>query len=132
MDKSEIAEEWFFFAEKDISSAKFLKGMRPIPLEVICYHCQQGAEKYLKGFLAFNNEKITKIHDLLILNKKCCQYESSFYDIEEECLRLTDYGVNIRYPSHFEITGKDMELAIKDARKIQSFVMKLMPGKSLK
>ncbi|WP_235661821.1 MULTISPECIES: HEPN domain-containing protein [Bacillus] len=25
----------------------------PIPFAIICYHCQQCAEKYLKGYLTF-------------------------------------------------------------------------------
>ena len=46
-----IANEWFDIAEKGLSSAKFLLDMHPIPLEIICYHCQQSSEKFFKGFL---------------------------------------------------------------------------------
>ncbi len=48
MDKKEAAKEWFKIAESDLSSAAFLQKMRPTPVEIICYHCQQSAEKYLK------------------------------------------------------------------------------------
>ncbi|WP_218124677.1 MULTISPECIES: HEPN domain-containing protein [unclassified Candidatus Frackibacter] len=44
-------------------------------------------------------------------------------EIEDECLRLTDYGVNVRYPFSLELTLDDMELAIKDAISIQKFVL---------
>jgi len=40
MDNKDIAKEWFRVAEADLASAVFLQGMRPIPIEVICYHCQ--------------------------------------------------------------------------------------------
>jgi len=53
MDNKNIAGEWFNIADADLSSAEYLRGMSPAPLEIICYHCQQSAEKYLKGYLAF-------------------------------------------------------------------------------
>ncbi len=62
MDKKEAAKEWFKIAESDLSSAVFLQKMRPTPVEIICYHCQQSAEKYLKGFLSLK-EEIQKTHD---------------------------------------------------------------------
>ena len=123
MDKTEIVNEWFYLADKDIKSAEFLKNMIPLPLEIICYHCQQSAEKILKGFLIFKVDKFTKTHDLIMLNKKCLKYNLVFKEIDEECLRLTDYGVNIRYPFHLELTKQDMELAIKDANKIMKFIL---------
>ncbi len=113
MDNKDIAKEWFKIAEADLSSAGFLLNMQSIPTEIICYHCQQSAEKYLKGFLALNSEEIKRTHDLVILNKECRKYDEDFETIEEECLMLTDYGVNIRYPFPMEINESDMKAAIK-------------------
>ncbi|SJZ82707.1 HEPN domain-containing protein [Selenihalanaerobacter shriftii] len=123
MNSNDMMQEWFTIAEKDLKSAQFLKGMHPTPLEIICYHCQQSVEKYLKGYMALQNEKIVRTHDLLVLNKKCRKYNSDFSEIEDECLRLTDYGVNVRYPFHFELTLEDVELAIKDAITIKEFIL---------
>jgi len=39
----------------DLGTAEYLQNMSPLPLEIICYHCQQSAEKYLKGYLAQPN-----------------------------------------------------------------------------
>jgi HEPN domain-containing protein len=58
MNNKDIANEWFAFADNDLKSAKFLLRMHPTPLEIICYLCQQSAEKYLKGFIAMNGGKI--------------------------------------------------------------------------
>jgi HEPN domain-containing protein len=30
--------------------------MHPTPVEVICYHCQQSAEKYLKGYIVLHGK----------------------------------------------------------------------------
>ena len=58
MDNSKIVQEWFDIAEMDLSSAKYLQNMHPTPIEIICYHCQQSSEKFLKGFLALNEHEI--------------------------------------------------------------------------
>ena len=47
------AQEWQRLAAMDLSTAEYLKNMNPLPIEIICYHCQQSAEKYLKGYLVF-------------------------------------------------------------------------------
>jgi len=125
MNNKDIATEWFRVAQADLDSAEFLQGMRPIPIEVICYHCQQSAEKYLKGFLALNGEVIEKIHDLVRLNKMCLKYEKNFETIEADCLLLTDYAVNVRYPFPMDINDTDMHLALKSARKIKDLILEI-------
>lgn len=123
MNNLDIAQEWFDIAELDLSSAKYLQTMQPTPIEIICYHCQQSVEKYLKGYLALNEHEIVKTHDLLILNKLCMNYDIEFKDLKEECLRLTDFGVNIRYPYPMDLNESDMKLAIKDTEIVQRFVL---------
>lgn len=59
-----------------------------------------------------------------MLNKLGKKYDEEFKEIEEECLRLTDYGVNIRYPYPMDLDENDMKLAIKDSDKIFNFVLK--------
>ena len=49
----EESQEWQRIAAMDLSTAEYLLGMSPLPIEIICYHCQQSAEKYLKGYLVF-------------------------------------------------------------------------------
>ncbi|MBN1291956.1 MAG: HEPN domain-containing protein [Candidatus Latescibacteria bacterium] len=122
MDNRDVAREWFNIADADLLSAEFLQNMRPIPVEIICYHCQQSAEKYLKGFLLFHGKTITRSHDLLILNRMCCTIDGSFEEIEEECLMLTDYSVTVRYPFHLDLDESDMKAALKGAKKIKVFV----------
>ena len=122
MDKKTIAKEWFEVANQDLASANYLQSMHPVPIEIICYHCQQTAEKYLKGFLAYLGKEVKKTHDLVLLNKLCQEANNDFKEIAEDCLLLTDYGVNIRYPYPLELNEKDMQLALKNAENIKSFV----------
>ena len=42
-------KEWLEFAAMDLDSAQFLLGMRPVPVEIICYHCEQGQRQYQRN-----------------------------------------------------------------------------------
>ena len=118
-----IALEWFDFANRDLKSAEFLVQMHPTPIEIICYHCQQSAEKYLKGYMAFHNHKVIKTHDLTLLNKICVEIDNNFKSIEDDCIELVDYGVQVRYPFHIDLEEHDMKEAIKSAKRIKKFTL---------
>jgi hypothetical protein len=45
---NENAKEWLQLADDDLYSAKILNEANRKPYEIICYHCAQAAEKYLK------------------------------------------------------------------------------------
>ena len=64
MTVHENANEWMAFAHRDIESARFLLDMRPLPNKVICFHCQQCAEKAIKAILALWALDIPHIHAL--------------------------------------------------------------------
>ena len=99
MDKEYISE-WLQFADIDLATAEHLSSnMRPQPLEIICYHCQQAAEKYLKGFLFYHGViEPPKTHNLNLLMDMCLDYGKRFVEIEQACSVLSRYGVQPRYP----------------------------------
>ena len=118
--------EWFSFAETDLQAAKFLKNMDPIPIGIICYHCEQTAEKMLKGVLFEHDVEPPKTHDLVQLCKQCCEFNKSFELLFFACNDLTRYGVSVRYPSDNEATIDDMNVAIKCAERIYDYVTNLL------
>ena len=64
------AREWLSFAEADLGVAEHLnKTYHPKPLEIICFHCQQAAEKAVKSIIVLNGSQggIPKKHDLFLL-----------------------------------------------------------------
>lgn len=122
MDK-ELYKEWFEFAKRDLESAKFLLNMYPKPIEIICYHCEQSAEKYLKGYLIKEGNKLERTHDLVLLNNKCKFINKDFESIEDECIELVPYGVQVRYPYQLEVAEEDMISAVKCAEKIEKFII---------
>lgn len=46
-----LSSEWLEFAKMDLGAAEYLLTMHPLPVEIICYHCEQAAEKFLKAVL---------------------------------------------------------------------------------
>jgi hypothetical protein len=50
MDKGVIVREWIDYATKDINSAKYLLGMRPIPLENYMLSLRTGGRKNSEMF----------------------------------------------------------------------------------
>lgn len=122
MDHKEASKEWLSLADMDYQSAKFLMQMRPVPLEIICYHCEQAAEKMLKGFLVYHNVDVPKTHDLVQLCELCSSISPEFESVSEMCLDLSPYAVQIRYPSHIELEKADMQNALNDCQRVFDFI----------
>ena len=122
MDKLTLVKEWLRLAKDDLEVARTLSNLYPLKIEIICYHCQQSAEKALKGYLVEKDINPPKSHDLEELVKQCLKYHSGFENLMEECLTLTDYGVSVRYPAELGITESDMTEAIQFAEAIMLFV----------
>ncbi|MBT9151204.1 MAG: hypothetical protein DDT40_01392 [candidate division WS2 bacterium] len=127
MDSRIRAQEWQRLAEQDLNSAGYLLNMRPVPLEIVCYLCQQSAEKYLKGYLVLYGINPPKIHDLNELRKLCSELSDTFKDIADQCSDLTAYGVQPRYPMELMLEEQDMRLALNSAKAIRDFVLVLAP-----
>lgn len=104
-------QEWQRLAAMDLSTAEYLKNMSPLPIEIICYHCQQSAEKYLKGYLVFCGMAPPRMHDLDELCKLCLKFSDTFRDIADQCSDLTAYGVQPRYPMELILEEKDIRQA---------------------
>lgn len=114
--------QWLKLAEGDLESANYLLTLHPYKLEVICYLCEQSAEKMLKGFLASVKKEIPKTHDLMKLCRDCVEVEPSFDELFDSCARLVPYGVQVRYPNHTELFEEDMRMALKDSKKIMDMI----------
>lgn len=73
--------------------------------EIVCFHCQQAVEKYLKALLIKNNKEVTKTHNIDFLLKQCMEINSVF----EEYIGnpLSEYAVDTRYPDIRYIPSKD-------------------------
>jgi HEPN domain-containing protein len=112
--------EWIQIAEDDIYSAKILYEAVRKPYEIICYHCAQSVEKYLKGYLTFCGTIPQKTHNLLFLLDLCIEKENIFENIRTECSLLNKFTSDIRYPYRIEIKEEDVIYSINAVDRIRN------------
>lgn len=127
--KIDLVKAWIEKAENDLIAAKNLIKVEPEPpLDIVCFHAQQCAEKYLKAYLVYHDIEFEKTHDLRKLALLCSKVEKEFLEILEMSRRLTDYAVDVRYPMLLEEpTVEEAKEAIEMAEKIKKFVLKRLP-----
>jgi len=123
MDKAKEYREWLIFADDDIQTAELLNNQHRKSLNIICFHCQQAAEKYLKAFLVSRNISFEKTHDLIYLCNTCSAVENDFSSISKDCYKLNPFSVITRYPSDLELIDSDAVTAINSARSIEKIVL---------
>jgi len=128
MGHKEIAGQWIELADKDLALAEHTaKTMRPTPYEIVCFHCQQFVEKYLKAFLVSKGQEPPYIHDLAKLVSLCETENPDFGQIKQECIILAEYGVQPRYPGGMQIIEEDMVRALHFAEDIRKFMREKVP-----
>jgi HEPN domain-containing protein len=113
--------EWIQIADDDFYSAQLLNEAFRKPYEIICYHCAQAAEKYLKGYLAYNDITTPKTHNLLLLHELCVEKDNAFESIRTECSLLNRFASEIRYPHRIEVQEDDVKYSLNAAERIKNF-----------
>ena len=63
--ETELARQWLDKAQNDLLNADNNLNAEQVPLDTVCFHCQQAAEKMLKAFLVGNGHSHPFTHDLL-------------------------------------------------------------------
>jgi HEPN domain-containing protein len=113
--------EWIEIADNDFDSAMILNKAVRKHYEIICYHCSQAVEKYLKGYLVSQSIIPLKTHDLRFLNNLCTEQEQNFDNLITECAFLNKFANDIRYPHKYETTESDVTYSISIVEKIRNF-----------
>ncbi|GHV56836.1 hypothetical protein AGMMS49579_21880 [Spirochaetia bacterium] len=128
MANEDKIKQWIEIADKDFATANHIAlTMHPVPDEIVCFHCQQAVEKYLKGFLVFHDVEPPKIHDLTELLELCINIAANFSSKYDKCDILTQYGVLPRYPNEMPIEKEDRDRALAYTKEIISFIRKEVP-----
>lgn len=119
-----LMHEWFNKAEHDLLNAQIIleSGREPLPLDTVCFHCQQAVEKYLKGFLVYQNVEFPKTHFLGTLLDQCKEVDTTFTALDS-VIALSVYAVDVRYPDDaLDLSVDDANTAYELANKVKSFV----------
>jgi HEPN domain-containing protein len=115
--------EWVEFAEHDYLTAQTLLHVSKVPFEIVAYHCQQLAEKYLKALLIQNGLPVPLIHDLAKVTRLAQGAHPGLKDVEATCELLTPFGTATRYPgSAMRVGPEHMPSVIGWAESIRRFV----------
>jgi HEPN domain-containing protein len=126
--KHSLVQNWLYKAQRDLATARKL-GAGPDPyFDTALYHCQQAAEKAVKGYLVFHDQRFEKTHDIRLLAMQAATSEPRFAEWAEAGLHLTPYATAFRYPSeNLEPDEEEFRQAIEEAQQFCNFVLGLLP-----
>jgi len=129
--KAQLVRSWLIKAKHDLASARVLTASSPPLLDTAIYHCQQAAEKAVKGYLVFCEQEAERIHDIEVLIRSAMSCEQRFAAWVDVGIELTPYARLYRYPGPAtEPTQKQVDRAISAAEGLYKFVLSLLPPES--
>lgn len=125
MGKNSDYAAWFEYAQVDLATAQHCtQHIHQSLIQSVCFHCQQCAEKALKGFLVFHKITPRRTHDLSLLLNTCAEIQSEFLQLRLDCITLNAFASDIRYPNGHDIPGSEERRAVRCAQRIYEFVLK--------
>jgi HEPN domain-containing protein len=129
-DPELIAETrvWLAKSANDLGIAEALSRNDPPFLDDVVFHCQQAAEKALKGFLAWHKTGFRKTHNLEEIGEQCLKLDPTLKDLIDRATPLTEYAWKFRYPGEPEAPSREeAEEALATARQVYQAVLARLP-----
>jgi len=119
---------WLELAALDLEVAVRLAD-DPDLARVVVYHCQQAAEKAVKGFLTWHGVRFGRTHDLDVLGSLARPLAPALEPALDRAVELTPYAWLYRYPpdSPAPLEGEPGE-AIGAARELLDAILANLPG----
>jgi HEPN domain-containing protein len=111
--------QWVHKAEDDFKVARSLATQAKPPREIVGFHCQQSAEKYLKALLQELGQSVPRTHNLNDLLNLLLPHDPTLASLRRGLKGLTRYAVDYRYPG-ISARTREMKSALRIARRIRS------------
>jgi HEPN domain-containing protein len=128
-EKTSAVAEWLRKAKHDLRSAHRLYTDTPPLLDTAVYHCQQAAEKALKGYLILHDIPFRKTHLLVPLVAECARVDPEFDELAEAAATLTPFATDFRYPGEgLDPEQTDVVEAMQLAQIVVDFVLNRLPS----
>jgi HEPN domain-containing protein len=124
-EKADMVRGWLRKAASDIVTLEAALGAGAF--DGACFHAQQAAEKYLKGFLAFHDKPFPYTHNLGDLTELCAGIDDLFRTLTPMASDLTPYAVRLRYDDTFWPTLETAQQARASALAIRDVVLNHLP-----
>lgn len=119
---------WFQKANDDLAVAEYLLTASGPRLGVVVFHCQQAAEKALKGFLMWHDEPFRKTHHLTDLGEQCVAIDPMLTPTVSQASTLTDYVWKFRYPGSPDAPSEiEARQALELARTVYEAILQRLP-----
>ena len=121
-------------AKADLKAAKILlknfeAGDEEIDIEIVMFHLQQCAEKFLKSLLSYHGKHLTKTHDIERLLEELKERDIKITDNTEMLIDLSEYAVEGRYAIIHD-TMEDLDKYIETLENLRRFVEKKIDDKN--
>ncbi|MSP00561.1 MAG: HEPN domain-containing protein [Acetobacteraceae bacterium] len=98
LDRGLMALRWLAMGVEDLKVARLcLDACEPVP-HAAAYHCQQAAEKLIKGLLVLADIPFTKTHDLRRLGTLATPKYPKHEDLFSATYLFTSWAFDFRYP----------------------------------
>ncbi len=126
-ETASLLREWIEKADADLEVARRMAEEAADNLrirEIVGFHCQQAAEKYLKALLTRRQIEFPKTHDIKMLLQLAGDPVANSLG---EAKWLTPFGVEIRYPGDTsEMLPGDEGKAIEIASQVKQVVLAIL------
>jgi HEPN domain-containing protein len=118
-----VTAEWVERAEADLLAAKQLA--RSPYHEIVTFHCQQSAEKFLKAILEERGQGVPRTHNLVSLLPLLTPQYPSLRSLRRGLDFLTRFAVDTRYPGR-RVRKRQAVSALRWAKKVRTLVRPLL------
>lgn len=125
-----LVREWLTRALHDLQTACIIAGTPSGPLDTAVYHCQQAAEKSVKGWLTAGGFPSDRTHDIRRLVGQAAGPCPDFLRFSAAAEFLTPYASAFRYPGLADGTmpsREEADEALRHAQAMYDFVLHLLP-----
>jgi HEPN domain-containing protein len=124
-EKADVVRGWLRKAASDMVTLE--AALDAGSFDGACFHAQQAAEKYLKGFLAFHDVPFPYTHNLADLTELCAGIDVSFRSLTPMASELAPYAVRLRYDDSFWPPIETANQARASAVRVRDFVLDRLP-----
>ena len=127
-DKAAAVRDWLSKASNDLRGAHIDLDADPPLIEDALFHCQQAAEKTLKGYLTSHDKPFKKTHDLDELSRVCLEVDATLRDIVLPAIPLTVFAWEFRYPGDTHVPPMtEARAALDIAEALYKAVLQRLP-----
>ena len=122
-NQSEHARRWMEKARSDLLNADNNLASSEVPYDTVCFHCQQAAEKLLKGLLVAHGCEYPITHNLFVILEKVIEFDAAAESLRQSLALLNPYSVEVRYPGDAWMPSPDDAAEARQAaREIYDFM----------